>query len=437
MADQRKTFRPRRLVLGAAFVLVASLLPALAEDSGLKNGAAALSAGKYDNAVRMLSSTINSDNASPGDAARALYLRGIAYRKLGQPARAVSDLGAAMFLGLPEDDRVKALVNRGLAYQAAGLSSQGDAEIAQARKVGGSGAVDQLIAEGGGTPAGAASVAAFSTSVTPEQQGYGSNAQAAATSDAPARTASASGQWTTTANGETGGESASSGNRVSRWWGSLTGSSSEQAASAPAESATPAPAKPPSAPSTGWGAQTQSGETAVAAAPPPAPSTGWGAQTQQTASAAVSASPPPAASSPQRAPSSGWGAQTQGGDTVVASDAAPSQSRFSRWFSRTAEADQAAPPPPAPATGGRGGFQLQLANSRSEAEAQALWKQVSSANAAFAGKSPAIEKVDIGSFGTFYSLKAGPFPDKAESTKVCNALKRGGVDCLVVSPDAQ
>jgi hypothetical protein len=439
MADHRKTFRPRRLVLGASFLLVASFLPAVAEDTGLKNGAAALSAGKYDNAVRMLSSTINSDNTSPGDAAKALYLRGIAYRKLGQPARAISDLGAAIFLGLPDDDRVKALVNRGLAYQAAGLSSQGEAEIAQARKAGGSSAVDQLIAEGGGTPAGVASVAAFSTSVTPEQQGYGSNAQAAAaaTSDAPARTASASGQWTTTANSETGGESASSGNRVSRWWGSLTGSSSSEqtAASAPAEST--APSKPPPAPSTGWGAQTQGGEAAVAAAPPPAPSTGWGAQTQQTASAAVSASPPPAPSSPARAPSTGWGAQTQGGETVVANDATPSQSRFSRWFSRTAEADQAAaPPPPAPATGGRGGFQLQLATSRSEGEAQALWKQVSS-NAGLAGKSPDIEKVDIGNFGTFYSLKVGPFPDKAESLKVCNALKRNGVDCSLVSPEAQ
>jgi len=420
MADHRKTFRPRRLVLGALFLLVGSILPALAEDSGLKNGAAALSAGKYDNAVRMLSSTINSDNASPGDAAKALYLRGIAYRKLGQPARAISDLGAAIFLGLPDEDRVKALVNRGLAYQAAGLSSQGEAEIAQARKVGGSGAVDQLIAEGGGTPEGAASVAAFSTSVTPEAQG--SSASSAPPAETPTRTANASGQWTTTANSETGEASASSGNRVSRWFGSLTGSSSEQPAepiSAPAEStappraATPAPTKPPPAPSTGWGAQTQAGETAAANSPPPPPS------------------------SPTPAPSTGWGAQTQGGETVVASDASPSQSRWSRWFSKTAEADQAAPPPPAPATGGRGGFQLQLATSRSEGEAQALWKQVSSANAGLAGKSPDIEKVDIGSFGTFYSLKVGPFPDKAESLKVCNALKRNGVDCSLVSPEAQ
>ncbi len=46
------------------------------------------------------------------------------------------------------------------------------------------------------------------------------------------------------------------------------------------------------------------------------------------------------------------------------------------------------------------------------------------------GVSPEIEKVDIGDFGTFYSLKIGPFPDKAQSVKVCNALKRNGIDCL-------
>ncbi len=410
MADQWKTFRPRFVVLGASFLLVGSFLPALAEDAGLKNGAAALDAGKYDNAVRMLSSTVNSDTASPGDAAKALYLRGIAYRKLGQSAHAISDLGAAIFLGLPDQDRVKALVNRGLAYQAAGLPSQGEAEIAQARRLGGSGTVDQLVAEGGGAAGGAAVVASASPG-------------------------SGSGQWTTTASNQTG-ENGSGGNRVSRWWGSLTGPSSSSAEpTAPAEST--APPKTPPAPSTGWGAETKPGEVVAANTPPPAPSTGWGAQTQAVSSPVPSAAPAPAPSRPVPAPSTGWGAQTAAGNTVVASDAAPSQSRWSRWFSRTAEADQAVPPQPAPATGGTGGFQLQLANSRSEADAKALWKQVSSADAALAGKSPDIEKVDIGNFGTFYSLKTGPFPDKAESTKVCNALKRSGIDCLVVSPGAQ
>ena len=52
-----------------------------------------------------------------------------------------------------------------------------------------------------------------------------------------------------------------------------------------------------------------------------------------------------------------------------------------------------------------------------------------SQNQDLAGVRPEIAKVEIGSFGTFYSLKIGPFPDKAESLKVCNALKRSGVDC--------
>ena len=65
-------------------------------------------------------------------------------------------------------------------------------------------------------------------------------------------------------------------------------------------------------------------------------------------------------------------------------------------------------------------------------EAKALWKQVSQSQG-LQGVSPAIEKVDIGNFGTFYSLKIGPFPDKAQSVKVCNALKRNGIDCLPVT----
>ena len=423
MADHRKFFRPRRLAFGGRRVPHACFLAiylalfnlAYAEDAGLKNGATSLAAGKYDAAVRQFSATISADNVAPPEAAKALYLRGIAYRKLNQPSRAIADFGAAMWLGLPEGDRVKALVNRGLAYQSAGLAKEGEADIALARKSG-SGEVDQLIAEGGGSAEDAAWIAAFSTSVTPGSQGANAQAAAAPAVETPARTASASGQWTTTASAETA-EGASSGSRVSRWWGSLTGSSSTEqpAASASAETAAPtsAPAKPPSA-----------------------PSTGWGAQTQQTASATVPTSPPPATSSSPKAPSTGWGAQTQGGETVVASDASPSQSRWSRWFSRSAEAEAPTSPAAAaaaPATPSGGGFQLQLATSRSEAEAQALWKKVSSENQEVARAQPVIEKVDIGNFGTFYSLKVGPFPDKAESLKVCNALKRNAVDCSLVT----
>ncbi|HEV7463736.1 MAG TPA: SPOR domain-containing protein [Methyloceanibacter sp.] len=424
MADHRKCFRPRRLtfggrlfprvrilprgcIFGAALALLSALGPALAEDAGLKSGAASLAAGKYDNAVRQLSATVNSENASPGEAAKALYLRGIAYRKLGQPARAIADLGAAIWLGLPDQDRVKALVNRGLAFQAAGLSSQGEAELAQARKLGGSGAVDQLIAEGGGS-AGTADIAAFATEVRPEDQG-GSSAGARAEplpgfntsvsgGEAPAppstRTADASpksagdapSSWSTSVNGDS--TPPSSGNRLTRWFGSLTdssGSSSAGASSAP----TPAPSAPRAAP-------------AQAAAPAPVNSS-WTTKTET-----------------QEAPSgSEGGGQSKG---------------WGRWFNKTAEAEPPAAPAAAPSAAGGGGYRLQLATSQSEEDAKALYKKVASQNPELASKQPEIEKVDIGNFGTFYSLKIGPFPDKAESLKLCNALKRSGVDCLLATP---
>jgi cell division septation protein DedD len=99
-------------------------------------------------------------------------------------------------------------------------------------------------------------------------------------------------------------------------------------------------------------------------------------------------------------------------------------------FSRTAEAAPEAPPA---ASASSGGFRLQLATSRSEEEAKALWKKVSQ-NQAVAGVQPEIEKVEIGNFGTFWSLRIGPFPDKAEGLKVCNALKRNGIDCSPAMP---
>jgi tetratricopeptide (TPR) repeat protein len=422
MADKRKAFRARRLAFGGRILLcflaatvLAGPAPAQAQEAGLKSGAASLAAGKYSDAVRQLSATINSDNASPGDAAKALYLRGIAYRKLGEPARAAADLGAAVWLGLPEPDRVKALVNRGLAFRAAGLSKEAEAELASARKVGGNSEVDKLIAEGGGSTESAASVAAFSTEVRPEGQASASNERsswfpsfgrsrssetaspAPQPEPSPTRTASASPQWSTTTSkpGEAeapgawntsvaGGDQPSSasgassgGNRFTRWFGSRSDSS-------------PSPS------------------------PSPAPAT-------QTAAATPQPSKPPAAAS------SSWSTTTDN----AAVDAGGGEKKSSwRIFGRTAEAEPTAPP--ATQAVASGGYRLQLANSRSEEEAKALWKTISQSQG-LSGVSPEIEKIEIGNFGTFYSLKIGPFPDKAQSVKVCNALKRNGIDCLPVT----
>jgi cell division septation protein DedD len=88
---------------------------------------------------------------------------------------------------------------------------------------------------------------------------------------------------------------------------------------------------------------------------------------------------------------------------------------------------------PAPPQAAGGAFSLQLATSNSEAEAKALWKKVAQTQS-LTGVQPQIEKVEIGNFGTFYALRIGPFPDKTESLKVCNALKRSGIDCSVATP---
>ena len=93
----------------------------------------------------------------------------------------------------------------------------------------------------------------------------------------------------------------------------------------------------------------------------------------------------------------------------------------------------ASPASPVP-SGGGGNYLLQLSPTRSEAEASALWKIVIKQNQQLASLQPRVEKTDMGNLGTFYRLQIGPFPDKAESLKLCNALKRSGVDCFLVNP---
>jgi SPOR domain len=435
MADKRKSFRACRLAFGRHSLLrlcvVASLALAAgavyAQDAGLRTGAQSIAAGKYQDAVRQLSAAINASNISASDAAKALYLRGIAYRKLGQSAQAVADLGAAIWLGLPQADRAKALVNRALAFQAAGLSKESEAEIASARRIAGSSEVDKLIAEGGGSLASAAAIASSSSTVvsggntswrdrwlpsfgrstsdsaapsapaapaapTPPT---GPIAQAARPASPPTRGASTSpqtttasskpaatpGSWdTSVASAEDQPSSSSSGgSRLSRWFGSIRGSSSSEPAPAPAT------------------------QTAAASPPPSKPR-----------------SAPPAAAS-----SSSWSTTTQ------SEESSGSESKRSwRIFGRSSEPEPAAQP--AATQSASGGYQVQLANSRSEAEAQALWKKASQTQGV-QGMTPQIEKIDIGNFGTFYSLKIGPFPDKAQSVKVCNALKRSGIDCSLAT----
>ncbi|MGI8724866.1 MAG: SPOR domain-containing protein [Methyloceanibacter sp.] len=371
------------LLVGFSFWIAA---PALAQDSAaLKSGAASLEAGKYDTAVRQLTAAVNAEGNSAATAARALYLRGIANRKLGQPSRAIADLGAAIWLGLAGADRTKALVNRGLAYKAAGLGTQAAAEIALARKSGSSSEVDKLLAEDGGPAPDAGAITAFSTEVRSGDDdsddsspfaGPAPAAPAARTAEAPASAPSSKpaerGSWSTSVD-DASAPAPSGGNRLTRWFSSVTGPS--DAPEPPATAAT---------------------ETA----------------------------------SRQPAPTTGWAPQTEGQTKTRTADSTPSATTATSgsWTTQVAEAT----PTAAPASSGS--YRLQLTPTRSEAEAKALWKKVSAANPELSGTQPSIEKTDIGNLGTFYRLQVGPFPDKAASLKLCNSLKRSGVDCFLVAP---
>jgi tetratricopeptide (TPR) repeat protein len=343
---------------------------------GLSGGASAYSSGKYDAAVRQLTAAIASDKLSASDAAKALYYRGLSYQKLGQSPRAIADLGAAMWLGLSPAERTSAMVNRSLAYRAAGLKTEADADLAAARKGDKGGDVDRLVADNGGSASDAAAIAAFSTEVRPASGAPSTVSEAkpglGSTATAPESPPARTADASNPSSWSTTSPDAPppSGNRLTRWW---KGSSGEQApASEPVPQAAPPPAAPPAAP------------------------TAWTTQTQAASDAGPAAS----------------GAAGGPGTRVAAATPAASV--------------------PSGASGGN--YRLQLTPTRSEEEAKALWQKVASQNQQLAGTAPRIEKTDMGNLGTFYRLQIGPFPDKTESLKLCNALKRSGTDCFLVNP---
>ncbi len=233
----------------------------------------------------------------------------------------------------------------------------------------------------------------------PSMPSFGGSSSSSQTASAPASapqqapqaeqsTRTAAAAPTTGWGAEVADESSSQGSTVSRWFGSITGGSTAASSSVPGPAPSTTTTAPRTAPTT---------TTRTAAAPPPSAES-WAANTS---------------------------AQREGeGGTAVG-----------RWFSRqTSSAPAAAPAQPAAAPRGAG-YTVQLANSSSRSDAQALWKKAKAANPQVASANPRIEQVDIGDFGTFYTVKIGPYATSSEGTKVCNALKRRGTDCSVVAPD--
>jgi hypothetical protein len=90
-----------------------------------------LKSGKADQAVRSLTATLAGGNLPPAVMAKALYVRGLAFREQRKPAQAISDLTSALWLkgGLGGDERADALKQRIEAYADAGLTEHGQALV--------------------------------------------------------------------------------------------------------------------------------------------------------------------------------------------------------------------------------------------------------------------------------------------------------------------
>jgi sporulation related protein len=336
----------------------------------VEHAAKLIDAGKTEQAVQALSTTLAGGNLPPSIMARALFLRGIAYRQQKKPAQAIADFTSALWLkgGLSESDRADSLRQRTAAYQEAGLSQSG--EIAPA--------------------AGASAKEPRPKAAAPWSNGTTTSAppaQTAALNQEPSAPASGGG-WDLFAN--------------------LFGGSGSAFAGQPAAGA----AAPPADAAKILNAESSTAERA----PPPrrAQASGWARQTQ------VEGERPP------RVETGAIAGKEEAPRRQAALPAAAATANKEEVPQRQAAL------PEAGKKGGH--IRIQIAAVRTQAEAQALAAKVMREHAAtLAAREPQIDQTVMGNMGSFYRVLIGPFASAQETQGVCAKLKGAGLDCLVTA----
>jgi hypothetical protein len=430
-------------------------------------GTRAFEAGDMAGAEQQLSVALAGGGLPNSQMARALYLRGAAARRLGKPAQAISDLTTAVWLkgGLSDTDKAKATEERQLAYREAGL---GDTPPPI-----GAAPLDQ----GAGTAAAPAPKTGaqvvqvtqqsfwsnFSMPTMPSLPSFGSltGSSSEPAAAAPAAALSAEAAPTQVAAAPDAAPGSSSG-------GSLFNFQSSQ----PAETETAS-----TQPSSSWDTQTSSHTATIEAPAAPQPiSTGYAPTHAPDAGLnPLSATSNPAA--PQgtianplagtgTAVSNFFGNMFGSGPSAAQEPAAPAATAQSWGPESTVVTAQTSsmvqrgpdsPPPSSPAkddlpwstsgggapaaapvnvasTGGAGKYKLQVAAVRSREEAERLAQSLHGFQPVKDGAvSAEIDEAVIGSMGTFYRVRLGPYADAKEPGQLCKTLKPQGFDCLVVT----
>ena len=80
-------------------------------------------------------------------------------------------------------------------------------------------------------------------------------------------------------------------------------------------------------------------------------------------------------------------------------------------------------------------FRIQLGSFRNRDAAMTHWASVLDRNqVVLEGLQPLVRTADLGDRGIFYRLQAGPLDSSIVAIALCDVLKVGNVDCLVISP---
>ncbi|MEE8296819.1 MAG: SPOR domain-containing protein, partial [Hyphomicrobium sp.] len=341
-------------------------------------GIKAYEAGKHADAIKHLGAAIRAGGLQKTQIAKALYYRGLAFRKKGKPGQAISDLTSAYWLneGLTTAQRSDALSNRNAAYREAGISNAPAAS--ESVVVAAEPAVMSV-------PSLDASTSGWETATLGKIASPAKNASS--TSQAPAVAAAPASKSSTSASDSS--DSGSSGG-VGGFFSSITNLFTGGASS----SSQPAPS--------------QSKNTDTTASIATKPETSSWTQTTQVAAAPPSAKPKKPAQ------------VTTPFTTQVAAVTPP--------------AVAVQPKKPKVTSAPSGKYRLQVAAVRSRSEADAVAARLMQKYGGKLGqRRPVVDEAVIGSMGTFYRVRVGPYANAKEPQQLCGTLRTSGFDCLVVT----
>lgn len=416
-----------------------------------EKGLKLFAAGKYQPAIDQISGALRVGGFSSQDMAKALYTRGLCYKRLDRPGLAISDLTSALWLknGLGTSDRKNAEAERADAYRMAGL---GNGNSGTERVVGNSDAASAAVSQPAATTAPPAA-----------PQALPGHTVSSVESSSPFSFLQ------NLVSGGSGSQPTPAQPQLNAVPAAAPAASQIEAQANPAWSSpvAAAPARTYAAhPVEGNGLQSVAMQSVINA---PSPATGGAGASASGYAGNTSAMPAPIDSAPvapaQNASGSGIGgffSNLFSGGTQSASEPATGVTTASTspvaatssWSNSTSVASgqavahmsartaQTAATSAAKSAAGaarsarmtKGKYKIHVAALRSRSEAEALAQKLERAEAgALKSRVPVVDEAVIGSMGTFYRVRIGSYKTAEESRSVCNALRAGGFDCLVVT----